>query len=333
MTLSTLFSLAFALLCTGVLACGESLSPTLGSSPDVTEGRLQTEPVLPILENGSVDRARIHLGRKLFGSPVLSGDGQVRCSDCHFADHGLADRAAKSIAPGRPATDFNSPSLFNLGYVYRYTWSARFESLEDHIDALITNPKVMGTTWQDIGTRLNEDSGWIAAFREIYGQPPNGPRARDALLAYERSLATPHAPFDAWLRGDDTAINELAKQGYALFKRYGCINCHQGAAVGGNMMARLGVVRDYFTELSLDDKISLGRFAHTKRAEDLHVFRVPSLRNVALTAPYFHDGSAATLPQAVTIMARYQLGRDLTDSDTTAIEAFLESLTGRVPDD
>jgi cytochrome c peroxidase len=311
-----------------VTACGEPRSAHETVQLTVAADFGSTEPVLPIATLEFADSDKIGLGRRLFESELLSGDGTVKCSDCHLREHGLADPHAKSTVSNRPPTEFNSPSLFNLAYQSRFTWSARFNSLEEHIDALITNPKIMRTTWAEIGSRLRREPKWVQAFRAIYGEAPSGPLARDALLAYETSLTTPNSPFDAWILGDVNAISEAAKQGYGIFKRYGCANCHQGAAVGGNMVARLGVVRDYFTDLSSNEKPALGRFAYTGRPEDLHVFRVPSLRNVALTAPYFHDGSAATLERAVAIMARYQLGRELTDGEVRAIVAFLEALTG-----
>jgi cytochrome c peroxidase len=151
---------------------------------------------------------------------------------------------------------------------------------------------------------------------------------RTALLEYERSLVTPNAPFDRYLRGDTHAISERAKQGYALFKTYGCASCHQGMAVGGNMLQRVGVMHDYFGDRGSVTPADLGHFSVTHLERDRYVFRVPSLRNVALTAPYFHDGTAATLEKAITTMARYQLGRELEDEDVALLAEFLRTLTG-----
>jgi len=151
---------------------------------------------------------------------------------------------------------------------------------------------------------------------------------RQTILEYERSLVTPNAPFDRYLRGNSQAVSTEVKQGFAMFKSYGCSSCHQGVAIGGNVFERFGVLRDFFADRGHFDNADLGRFNVTQQDQDRFVFRVPSLRNVALTAPYFHDGSAATLEDAVKTMASYQLGRDLEDADRTALVAFLRSLTG-----
>jgi len=148
------------------------------------------------------------------------------------------------------------------------------------------------------------------------------------VLEYERSLVTPSSPFDRYLRGDPQALSPEAKRGFGLFKSYGCASCHQGMAIGGNVFERFGVLRDFFADRGHFSEADLGRFNVTAREQDRFVFRVPSLRNVALTAPYFHDGSAPTLEAAVTIMATYQLGRDLDAQDVRDLVSFLRSLTG-----
>lgn len=151
---------------------------------------------------------------------------------------------------------------------------------------------------------------------------------KDAIAEFERSLSTPNSRFDRWLRGDDNAITAEELEGYRKFKSYGCVSCHQGVNIGGNMFETLGAVREYFAERGNVSKADLGRFNVTGKEEDRHVFKVPSLRNVALTSPYFHDGSAKTLDEAVRVMARYQLGRPLPDADAALLVKFLQTLTG-----
>ena len=155
------------------------------------------------------------------------------------------------------------------------------------------------------------------------------PAIRDAIAGYERILITPDSRFDQYLRGDKTALSNEEKQGYLHFKKDGCISCHQGANIGGNMFQKFGIMGNYFADRGSETDADLGRFAVTGREDDKHVFRIPSLRNVALTAPYFHDGTATTLPQAVEVMAKYQLGRPLEPTELVQIVKFLKTLTGK----
>ena len=287
-----------------------------------------SEPILPIPLDPVEEPALVALGEALFFSPIVSEDAQVSCGSCHFRDRGMADGRAHSELPGRPATFTNSSSLFNVRYFYKIGWFAQNDSLEAHLDGLIKSPKLMGSSWGSVESRLVVSSKWRAAFGAVFSDGVNASNAKRALLAYERSLTTPNAPFDRWLRGDGSAITAEALHGYSLFKSYGCVSCHQGLAVGANMLETFGVMRDYFSDHPIQSDADLGRFNTTHRVEDRHVFRVPSLRNVSLSAPYFHDGSAPTLERAVGVMARYQLGRELDASDVQAIVAFLNSLTG-----
>ena len=218
--------------------------------------------------------------------------------------------------------------MYNVRYLYKLSWGGKYESLESHIDALMKNPKVMGSSWELATKHLSEVASYRARFAAVFPDGLTAANVRRAILEYERSLNTPNAPFDRYLRGNSQAVSPEVIQGYAMFKSYGCSSCHQGMAIGGNVFERFGVLRDLFADRGHFDNADLGRFNVTQRDQDRFVFRVPSLRNVALTAPYFHDGSAATLDEAVKIMASYQLGRDLEEQDRTALVAFLRSLTG-----
>ena len=274
------------------------------------------------------DRPRAALGELLFRDPSLSGDGKVACSDCHHENHGLADDKPRAVVVGRPETAVNPPTMYNVRFLYKLSWSGKYDSLESHLDALMTNPKVMASSWQRASERLSQKPSYDAQFKAVFADGLTPHNVREAVLEYERSLVTPNSPFDRYLRGDAQALSNEAKQGFGLFKSYGCASCHQGMAIGGNVFERFGVLRDFFADRGHFETADLGRFNVTSNERDRFVFRVPSLRNVALTAPYFHDGSAATLEAAVSAMADYQLGRKLDAKDTALLVAFLRSLTG-----
>jgi cytochrome c peroxidase len=178
---------------------------------------------------------------------------------------------------------------------------------------------------------IRSDAKLREGFRENYADSVTLDNLRDALATFEASLITPNAPFDRYLCGDETAIGVAAVKGYERFRDYGCISCHQGRNIGGNMFQRLGAVKEYFVPGRPLNPADLGRFNVTGDERDRHVFKVPSLRNVALTDPYFHDGSQATLPDAIRTMARGQLGIELTDARVVELVEFLNALTGEVP--
>lgn len=185
----------------------------------------------------------------------------------------------------------------------------------------------MDTDWASVEAALRADAGYRAAFATIYHGEMGRAELIDALAAYQRSLLTPNSRFDRYLRGEPHAITPEEQRGYELFKSYGCVACHQGVNIGGNLYQQFGVFADPFAGRA-QSEADLGRFVLTGDPADRHVFRVPSLRNVALTAPYFHDGRESSLSGAVTLMARSQLGRSLPEADTALIVAFLRTLTG-----
>ncbi len=286
------------------------------------------QPIEPLPLNVEFDAASAALGEALFKEPVLSGDGKVACSSCHRADHGLADTASHSFVAGRPEAPVNTPGLYNVRFLYKLNWSGKFDSLETQLDALMRNPDVMASSWEGSAKRLADIPAYRDKFSSLFPDGLTPKNVRRALVEYERSLVTPNAAFDRFLAGDLGALSAEAEHGYALFKGDGCASCHQGIAIGGNLFQRFGVVRDYFVDRGNVTRGDWGRFNVTAREEDRFVFRVPSLRNVALTAPYFHDGSAATLEDAVRVMGQYQLGRELEPKDRDDLVAFLRSLTG-----
>lgn len=289
------------------------------------------DPVEPLRAPVGLDPARVALGARLFADPILHERGAVACTHCHDRTSG-ADPRARSVIEGQPPTGLNTLTVLNASLNYRFNWTGRFTDLESQLDVPLLSPNVMATTFPRILERLGRHPEYPAAFASAYPDGLTEANVRDALVAHVRSLVTLDAPFDRWLNGDEGALTPDERAGYATFKSHGCISCHQGANLGGNMVQRLGVMADYFALRGgpITDA-DLGLYGVTRREADRHVFRVPGLRNVALTAPYFHDGSAATLEEAVRTMSEVQLGRPLEAEQTRLLVAFLRSLTGKPP--
>jgi cytochrome c peroxidase len=287
-----------------------------------------TEPISPLPLEVNLDQKKVDLGRRLFLDPRLSRDNTIFCGSCHHLDLAGTDRRSRSTGIGGAVGDVNSPTVFNSGFNFRQFWDGRAATLEDQIDGPVQNPKEMGSTWPEVVAKLTQDPSYVAPFRELYPDGIQRATIKDAIATFERSLITPNAPFDKYLNGDQTALTAEERAGYQRFKAYGCVSCHQGINVGGNMYQTFGVMADYFADRGNVTKADLGRFNVTGLESDRHKFKVPSLRNVALTAPYFHDGAAKTLDQAVDIMAKYQLGRVLPAEDRRLIVRFLHTLTG-----
>jgi cytochrome c peroxidase len=225
-------------------------------------------------------------------------------------------------------TKVNTLTVFNSGFNFRLFWNGRAATLEDQIDFPMQYHAEMDTAWSEIITKLDDDASYRRDFSAIYPEGVVPKSIKDAIATFERSLITPNSNFDRYLRGDKQALDSEELAGYQLFKNLGCISCHQGMNVGGNMYEKLGLVGNYYTDLGDVQDVDFGRYNITGKEEDRYEFRVPSLRNVALTAPYFHNASAGTLEQAVATMAKYQLGVDLTDDEITRIVKFLNTLTG-----
>jgi cytochrome c peroxidase len=286
------------------------------------------EPILPLPMSVDLDPGRVALGEKLFNDPRLAHNNTLACSSCHQLEQGGGDGLPRSVTNSGDPDVINTPTIYNRAFNFRQTWRGAFRTLEEQADADLQNPRHAATSWEELLPKLAADAAYQVAFTRVYGAVRKE-HVLDAIANYERSLITPNAPFDRYLRGDQNAISAQQKHGYVLFKSYGCISCHQGINVGGNLFQKFGLFEDYFKlrggPVTAAD---LGRYNVTKDERDRHVFRVPSLRNVAITAPYFHDGSVERLDYAVETMARVQLGRKPPPDDVRAIVAFLDSLTG-----
>ncbi|MEQ1782276.1 MAG: cytochrome c peroxidase [Hyphomonadaceae bacterium] len=286
------------------------------------------EPIKPVSAPLNIDPRRVDLGRLLFDDARLSGSGAVSCASCHDMTRGGADARSHSVGVRGEATSFNAPTVLNAALNFAQFWNGRADTLEAQIDAVVQNPVEMGAKWPAVVSAVSRDPAYSKAFAVAYPDGVTRANIQNAIATFERTLITPNSRFDAYLRGAPDAITPDEKVGYAKFKRYGCVSCHQGVNVGGNMFQKFGVMEDYLNERGKPTQADLGRFLVTGNADDRYVFKVPGLRNVALTAPYLHDGSAPTLDAAVDLMFRYQLGRIASKEDKSSIIAFLKTLTG-----
>jgi cytochrome c peroxidase len=257
----------------------------------------------------TLNPGRVLLGERLFNDRRLSRDDTRSCSTCHDIETNGASANARDMTPEGSPLPLNTLTVFNAGLKYRLNWAGSFRSLEEQAKQTLRNPAIMASSADEVVGKLRADPATVRQFRDAYGREPDVASLLDAIASYERSLVTPESRFDRWLAGDVAAINPEELSGYQLFKSLGCVACHQGVNVGGNLFQRHGI----FRPLGSPEPV---------------LVRVPSLRNVATTAPYFHDGSAATLPEAVKAMGLAQLDRELTDQQIAAIVAFLETLTG-----
>jgi cytochrome c peroxidase len=265
--------------------------------------------------------AEAELGRALFWDERVSLDGKTSCASCHFArDWGADRRRFSPDARGAP-TSRHSPTIFNSMGQPALRWLSDRKNGADQAEGSLTG---------SLGFPSKEAA--LEKLRALYpneAQPMTTARYGQVVAAYQATLVTP-APFDRFLGGDDTALSDAQKAGLRTFMSTGCAGCHNGVLLGGTSLQKFGLLKDYWSETG-SPKPDVGRFAVTKKEEDRYVFRVPMLRNVAKTAPYFHDGSVDDLGRAVRVMASVQLGRTLDDATVSSIVAFLTSLTGEVP--
>jgi cytochrome c peroxidase len=301
--------------------------PVAPYTPPATE-----QPITPIPDALDLDPRRVELGRRLFHDKRLSRDNTVACASCH--DLKLAGGDASPVAVGvrNQLGTLNSPTVLNSAFNFRQFWDGRAATLEEQAEGPVHNPIEMDTNWQDVIEKLALDPEYVQQFKAIWPDAIKPVHLQSAIAEFQRSLITPDAPFDRYLKGELQALDVDARRGWDLFRNFGCIACHQGVNIGGNMYANLGVMGDYFSDRGKPpEKSDMGRFNVTGREEDRYSFKVPTLRNVARTHPYFHDGSVKNLEQAVEAMARYQLGIEISVPDRDAMVAFLTSLDGRLP--
>jgi len=292
------------------------------SSPDGAEA----QAIRPLSPTTGLDAKAVALGNELFHDSVLSG-ADVSCASCHDLTDGGMDGVPRSIGVSGKAVARNSPTVFNAALHFRQFWDGRAATLEEQIDGPINHRDEMASNWPDAIARVTNKGDYSDRFQELYGEPPSEATIKSAISTFERSLITLDAPFDRFLAGETDALSDEAKIGWERFRAFGCISCHQGVAIGGNMFQVFGVFGNPYEEKG-GERADLGRYEVTNRDEDKYWFKVPSLRNVAATAPYFHDGSVEELADAIRLMLRYQLGRAPKDEDVKSLEQFLRSLSG-----
>jgi cytochrome c peroxidase len=285
------------------------------------------EPIQPIQPAAVGNAAMIELGKKLFFDPRLSKSGFISCNSCHNLSLGGSDNLKTSIGHKWQKGPINSPTVLNSSLNVAQFWDGRAKDLQEQAGGPIANPGEMAFTHELAVGVIESIPGYVVEFRQIYGTPGVSiDRITKAIAAFEETLVTPNSRFDRWLKGDAAAISTEEAAGYDLFKRTGCVMCHNGPAAGAGSFRKMGLVEKYRT-----DSPAEGRAAVTGKDADRFTFKVPTLRNVELTYPYFHDGAVDTLPEAVAVMARVQMGRQLSEADKTRIVAFLRTLTGDQP--
>ena len=283
----------------------------------------QNQMITPIPDSIPYNKEKAMLGKQLYMDTTLSADGKVSCNTCHDTKtFGVDNQVFSTGINGVMDTPFNSPTTFNAAFNFVQFWNGRAKDLADQARSPFTNPQEMGLNDEaEVIKIIGQNPDYKAKFNKIYGEI-NMDNITDAIAEFEKTLITPNAPFDRYQKGDENAISEAAKRGWNAFKTNGCVACHQGQNIGGTMYQKIGIFEPY------PNQENLGRYEITKVESDKMVFKVPSLRNVAKTAPYYHDGSIPTLDACVQFMAYYQLGKFLDQQTVEDIVAFLESLTG-----
>lgn len=288
------------------------------------------EPVRPVEDSVAVDLRKVILGEMLFHDTRLSADNTVSCSTCHGLNTGGVDNKQFSEGIRGQFGGVNAPTVFNAYYNFVQFWDGRAHSLAAQAAGPPLNPVEMGCeSFDEICAKLNADKNFRKAFTEVYPEGITEATITDAIEQFEMTLLTPDSRFDRYLKGEQDAVSAEEIEGYELFKKYSCASCHVGENLGGQSYELMGLWKDYFadrgTELTIEDN---GRFKQTSDERDRHRFKVPGLRNIALTAPYFHDGTMKTLEEAVQAMAVYEVGVTLSDEEVSRIVSFLNTLTG-----
>jgi len=286
------------------------------------------EPLKPLPPVPLLDAATVELGRQLFNEKRLSVNGSLSCASCHRLETGGADDKPFSLGFDGQPVKINTPTVFNASLNFKQFWDGRVDTLEAQIEQVVISPREMGSDWKTVVDNLTAMPHYQAEFTQVYPDGVTAANVQNALATYERTLLTPNSRFDQYLQGNTEILTREEKYGYQRFKEYGCIACHQGMNIGGNMFQKFGVMGDYFKGRP-PAETDLGRYLITHDEEDRNVFKVPSLRNVAVTAPYFHNASAKTLEEAVDVMFTFQLGRTPSAEDKDQIIKFLKTLTGQ----
>jgi cytochrome c peroxidase len=289
----------------------------------------------PAPEDNPTTAEKVALGQMLYHDPRLSSSGTVSCASCHNTMLGGDDNRPNSVGVGAQTGGRSAPTVWNAAFNKVQFWDGRAASLEAQAAGPVTNPIEMGMkSWDDVVVRLKAIDGYGAAFEKAFGGKDSISKdnATKAIAAYERTLITPNSPFDKYLGGEKTALTEQQVRGMKKVEEIGCGTCHSGPALnGGGAFQKFPVTANGSFEAQYHFLKDNGVAEVSKNPADEHLFKVPTLRNIALTAPYFHNGSVDTLDKAVVVMAKTQLGKDLAKDEVADIVAFLHSLTGEFP--
>lgn len=286
------------------------------------------EPIIPIPQNIEFDKIKARLGETLFFDTRLSKNNSISCASCHQLDAGGDENIALGISISADENVINTPSIFNARYNFRQNWDGSTMTLEEQVDAAMSSNHAFDNTWDEVITALKTDPVLTKDFNDIYLDGMTKENIIDAIVEFEKTLITPNSQFDRYLRNEAESLSKYEIDGYLKFKELGCISCHQGINIGGNLFQKFGIFYNYIGERGNITKHDYGRMNATERQVDKFVFKVPSLRNIAVTAPYLHDGSAETIEHAISIMGTTQLGRTLNVDEILMIKAFLNTLTG-----
>jgi cytochrome c peroxidase len=281
-----------------------------------------SEPISPIPSHINVNKDKVSLGKELFFDTILSKNNSISCHSCHLLDQGGDDNLQFSVGIDGKVGNINAPTVLNAVFNFVQFWDGRAKNLQEQALGPITNHIEMGHDFNLLIPKM-EKTHYKDKFKALYQDGITPYNITDAIAEFEKTLITPNAPFDRYLMGDNHAITKEQKEGYEIFKNQGCIACHHGTNVGGNLYAKFGIISQLKSE-------SKGRFEVTQNELDKYYFKVPTLRNIELTAPYLHDGRIDDLEGVVKFMAHYQLGKSLDEEEVKKIVAFLKSLTGKI---
>lgn len=296
----------------------------------------------PVPADNPLTEAKVELGKQLFFEPRLSATGTVSCNSCHNVMGSGTDNIRTSFGIHGERGGRNSPTVWNAAFFSAQFWDGRAATLEDQAKGPILNPVEMGMPDEAAAVeRIRAIPGYVRQFQAVFGgaDPVTYDNIARAIASYERTLLTPNSPFDRFVKGDKTALSGAAQRGMQAVQELGCTGCHNGPLFAGPAALAMGhgffqrfptfTDNEYVSKYRLDQ--DPGRYEVTHEEADRHMWRVPTWRNVALTAPYFHNGSVDTLDEAVRVMAQTQLNRELSEDQVADIVAFLEGLTGEFP--
>ncbi len=288
---------------------------------------LNADVLQPLPDSVKVDPAKVALGERLFHDVRLSKDNTVACATCHDLKKGGTDQLPFSKGVGGTVGGINAPTVFNSGFQFIQFWDGRAADLAAQADGPVNNPAEMASNWNEATAKLSQDAAFTQAFNAVYPDGYKKENCVNAIAEFEKTLVTP-GPFDKFLKGDKNALTPDQKAGLKVFQDTGCTNCHCGPILGGQSFELMGLRKDYFGKRGNVKDADYGRFNVTKDEADKYRLKVPTLRNIKLTAPYFHDSSTSDLGEAVKTMARCQCGKSLSANQVAQVVQFLEALTG-----